>query len=186
MTTSEKGGEMPLPTAESYDDVVECVRAFNEGLEEGEDLDGQLSYFRAWYYIPELDAVGPSKFIGYKGMTAGQYMRSEDLDGRVTEPVLGQWFDVLNEETPEAEYVERLAKELLSQYNKVLNRAARFSAPRGWKLHQEGVPVRRSIMQEGSQTQDMRPIVEVFWRAFLSLYPEDQAALAKRILKHVR
>jgi len=56
---------LPL-SVENYEDVIEPVRAFNEGLKEGGNLENQLSYFRAWYYIPELDAVGPSKFIGYK------------------------------------------------------------------------------------------------------------------------
>lgn len=174
---------MSRPTVENYEDVIDCVRAFNKGVEEGADLEHQLSYFRSWYYIPELDATGPSKFIGYKGMTAAEYMGSEDLDGRMTEPVLSRWFDVLEEETPEATYVKKLVEELLTRYNKVLNRVARFNAPRGWRLHDKGMPVPHVTKQEGSHEEHPRPIVEVFWRAFLSLYPEDQDALAERILE---
>jgi len=38
--------------------------------------------------------VGPSKFVGYKGMTVSEYMESyEELDGRDTEPVLWKLFD---------------------------------------------------------------------------------------------
>ena len=177
---------MTRVTVENYDDVIECVRAFNEGLGEGEDLKGQLSYFRAWYYIPELDAVGPSKFIGYKSMTTTQYMQSKDLDGRVTEPVLGRWFDVLEEGTPEAEYVKKVVERLLARYNKALNRVARFNSPRGWRLHEKSMPIPHAHIQGDSYVEHKRPIVEVFWRAFLSLYPEDQDALAERILEHRR
>jgi len=33
---------------------------------------------------------------------------------------------------------------------------------------------------------DPRAMVEVFWRAFLTLYPDDQVALAERIREHLR
>lgn len=179
---------MDWPTAENYEDVVESVRAFNQGLKERQGLEDQLSYFRAWYYIPKQDAVGPSKFIGYKGMTATEYMRSHSkvLDGRVTEPVLSQWFDVLDEETPENYYVKRKAESLVDQHNKTLSRKARFSAPRGWKVNKLSPTHQERVVQPEVHTTGPRPIVEVFWRAFISLYPEDQEALAQRILHYKR
>jgi hypothetical protein len=180
-----KEAKMSWSTVDGYNDVIETVRAFNKGLEEGEDLGTLLSYFRAWYYIPELDAVGPSKFIGYRDMTAGEYMRSEGLDGRVTEPVLRRWFDVLEDDTPELAYVRGKVEQLLRQHKKSLNRAVRLNAPRGWKLHEKESPITRGT-EAVSGAGNSRPIVEVFWRAFLSLYPEDQDALAKRILEYSR
>ena len=132
---------MSRPTVKTYENVIESVRAFNEGLSRTRDLQRQLSYFRAWYYAPELDAVGPSKFIGYRGMTASEYMRSEDLDGRETEPVLTRWFDALESGTSETAYVAKLVEELLAKYKKAPNRVARFNAPRGWKMTESaGVP----------------------------------------------
>jgi len=124
---------------DSYEEVVRSVRAFNEDLSEAHVLQGQLSYFRAWYYIPELDAVGPSKFLGYRGMTVSEYMQSQELDGRVTEPVLSRWFDALENDTSETVYVARLVEELLARYKKVPNRVARFNAPRGWKMSEGAV-----------------------------------------------
>ena len=50
------------------------VLRFNEGLSREKTLKGRLSHFVAWYYVPEEDAVGPSKFIGYKDMTAPMYI----------------------------------------------------------------------------------------------------------------
>lgn len=175
---------MVRETVNTYDEVVEAVRRFNEGLDEGKDLETLLSFFRAWYYIPELDAVGPSKFIGYSSMTVTEYMESTDLDGLVTEPLLTRWFDVLDEQSPEGHYVSDLVRRLLARYDKAPNRIARFNAPRGWWLGGHGArPLRPSIQRENSEG-DARPIVEVFWRAFLSLYPEDQDALARRIIEH--
>jgi hypothetical protein len=48
----------------------------------------------AWYYIPALDMVGASRFIGYKGMTAAIYDQSEEVHGGVTEAHLQKkgWF----------------------------------------------------------------------------------------------
>jgi len=175
---------MSRETVESYEQVVESVRSFNKGLEEGKDLETLLSYFRAWYYVPELDAVGPSKFIGYKGMTAEEYMKSTDLDGRETEPILSRWFDIQDGESAEDKYIDDLTKCLLARFDKVPNRAVRYNAKLGWKL---GVPnsLPPSDDKQGeSAANDKRPIVEVFWRAFLSLYPEDQDILARRIVEH--
>ncbi len=55
---------MDYELIESYREVVENVRQFNEDLVANTDICSQLSQFRAWYYVPELDALGPSKFIG--------------------------------------------------------------------------------------------------------------------------
>jgi hypothetical protein len=172
--------------SENFGDIVETVRAFNQGLAEGQQLENQLSYFRAWYYIPELDMVGPSKFVGYKGMTAAEYMSSTELDGKVTEPALSRWFDVLQPNTPEGNYVENLVEELLARHNKAVNRKARFLAPHQWHLtHGKIAPSPASTATRDSD-DERKPIVEVFWRAFLGLYPEDQEALARRITTHVR
>ena len=169
-------------SVENYKEVVDSVRAFNEGLKEGGNLKNQLSYFRAWYYIPELDAVGPSKFIGYKNLSLADYLTGYGLDGKVTEPVLGRWFNLLIDNTPEARYVESLVERLLARYNKVMNRKARFNAPRGWNLRKGNVTPLQSNAQINTQTDDLNPMVEVFWRAFLSLSQKDQDILARRII----
>ena len=79
---------MARETVKTYQNVLESVRAFNKGLELSRRLREQIRFFQSWYYIPELDAVGPSKFIRYKDMDAFEYIRSHtELDGRVAEPV---------------------------------------------------------------------------------------------------
>lgn len=170
--------------SESYGDIVGAVRAFNDGLAEDHELENQLSYFRAWYYIPEIDMVGPSKFIGYKGMTAAEYMSSSELDGKVTEPALSRWFTVRLPGTPEASHIEDLVERLLARYGKTMNRKARFLAPSQWRLGDGQAATSRGGVVGKESDGGARPIVEVFWRAFLGLYPEDQEALARRIDAH--
>jgi len=168
-------------SVENYKEVIESVNAFNEGLKGEEKLQNHLSYYRAWYYIPELNEVGPSKFIGYNNLPVAQYLTGENLDGKITEPILGKWFNLLIEGTPEANYVESLVEKLVSRYNKVMNRKARFNAPRGWKLERESIASLQNTIQIDPPTSDLQPLVEIFWRAFLSLSLEDQDTIAERI-----
>ncbi|GEM_PF-845874 len=170
---------MILHPVHSYDEVVQGVQAFNQGLSATNDLKGQLSYFRSWYFIPELDAVGPSKFIGYPGMTASEYMRTDDLDGRVTEPALGRWFEALDNDSPEGIYVMQLVQKLLNSHNKSPNRKARFNAPRGWRLVQKANGNKAGSAEVNSRTS---PLVDVFWQAFLSLSSDDRERFAQRIV----
>lgn len=172
---------MILNPVHSYDEVVQGVQAFNQGLSIASDLKEQLSYFRSWYFVPELDAVGPSKFIGYPGMTASEYMHAEDLDGRITEPALGRWFEALDNDSPEGIYVMQLVQKLLSSHNKAPNRKARFNAPRGWRLDQKANGNKDGSAEVNSRTS---PVVDVFWQAFLSLPSDDRERLAQRIVDH--
>ena len=183
---------MAWSTVDSYDDVVENVRRFNEDLKEpepdpGQDLAGLLGYFRAWYYIPELDLVGPSKFIGYKGMSAHSYMEEDDLDGRVSEPVLGRWFDVQTGDSVEAEFIYDIVQSLLKVHGRAPSRLARVCAPRGWTFAPGHVGEQGTLAKgSGGNANGHNPMVEVFWRAFQTLYPDDQRTLAERIARLVR
>ena len=55
---------------DDYGEVVANVRQFHKDLESGTYMVGKLSEFKEWFYIPELDAFGPAKYIGYKGMNS--------------------------------------------------------------------------------------------------------------------
>ena len=130
----------------SYKEVTESTKSFNVGLNEDHDLHTRGSDVRAWYYIPEIDAVGPSKFIGYRGMTAEFYMAhtgrlaqaslpsSKRLDGRETEPVLRKWFEVTEPGTPEHKFVKGIVEELLARWGKRPHKNARYCVPIGFKL----------------------------------------------------
>lgn len=160
---------MTVKLVSNYNEVVDNVRRFNDGLTSNRQLQAQLGYFRVWYYVPELDAVGPSKFIGYADMTADRYIQAHggDLDGRWTEPELKAWFGVLENATPEQSYVGSIVEALIQRYRKRINRVARFNATRGWTLDRTARP--------------MSPLADVFLRAYKTLSLEDQERLAERI-----
>lgn len=125
--------------------------------------------------------VAPSKYIGYKHITPESFITEQGLDGRETEPIMSKWFDRARADTPEGIYISNKVAELTARYGKGMNRVARFGAPRGWRLSNQ--PPRPAAAGNPPRAHE---IVEVFWRAYLSLYPEDQQALAERILSQRR
>ena len=175
---------MARETVKTYQDVLESVRAFNKGLEPSRRLREQIRFFQSWYYIPELDAVGPSKFIRYKDMTAFEYIRSHaELDGRVAEPVLSKWFSRLEPNSAEATWVRQRVEALFGRYGKIVNNAAKFSAPRGWNIKGQIQPSKLINVQTIGKTEMTNPAIDSVWQAFLSLSQEDQKTLAARINK---
>ena len=173
---------MARETVKTYDDVLDSVRAFNKGLEPSKRLREQIRFFQSWYYVPELDAVGPSKFIRYKNMTAFEYIRSHsELDGHVAEPVLSKWFNRLEPNSAEAVWVRQRVEGLVGRYGKLVNIGAKFSAPRGWSIDKQGQPPQTVNVQATGNTKVTNPAVDGLWQAFLSLSSEDQKALAARI-----
>ena len=125
---------MARTLVEEYPDVVRGIRAFNASLEKGEGLDTHLSYFKHWYYAPELDKVGPSKFVGYLDLTPEESMSGLDLDGRTTEARLKRWFSIQIEGTYESNYVIKLVTELLKEHGKIPNYLVRAHTPKNWSL----------------------------------------------------
>jgi hypothetical protein len=174
---------MARETVKTYQNVLESVRAFNKGLELSKRLREQIHFFQSWYYIPELDAVGPSKFIRYKDMDAFEYIRSHtELDGRVAEPVLSKWFSRLEPNSAEAAWVRQRVEALVGRYGKIVNTAAKFSVPKGWSINgqaQTTQPINN--IPTTSKTAVTNAAVDGLWKAFLSLSSEDQKTLAARI-----
>jgi predicted RNase H-like HicB family nuclease len=125
---------MPPDLVKSLDEVRASIRQFNADLERSAELAARLKMNRAWYYDPELDMIGPSKFIGYAGMTAERYLQEGAADGKQTEPVLKRWFRLLDNDSPEAAFVRSRAESLVAKHGKSLSEVARFCAPIGWKV----------------------------------------------------
>jgi hypothetical protein len=174
---------MARETVITYDDVLDSIRAFNNGLEQSKRFREQIPFFQSWYYVPELDAVGPSKFIRYKDMTWLEYIRDHsELDSRVAEPVLSKWFKRLEEKSAESIWVRQRVDRLLGQYGKTVNSSSKFSAPTGWGLMGEDNASHSTNIRAATNTSGPNPQVEVFWQAFLGLSPDDQKALADRII----
>jgi len=115
---------------ESYIDVVLNVQQFNYDLNFYPELQQQLNQFRSWYYIPELDMFGPSKFVGYDLMNAIEYERGRDKDGEATERVLRKFFRRIPRSHPDRKSLESKLFELCSRYDKRPNRSFRINIPR--------------------------------------------------------
>jgi uncharacterized protein (DUF433 family) len=121
---------MKLPNlATDVSDVIENIKAYNDAAATGR-LRTMIAYVRHWYAAKAADGswlFGPSKFIGYAGITPKIYERMhEKLDGRVTEAALKDWFV----ELPAGDALEAvLRKELrrfIAEHGKSLNRLARI------------------------------------------------------------
>lgn len=106
-----------------------AVRFKNE-LDANPALQERLSYARAWYAF--RDGSGgwryvPSKFGGYRNMTAAEYLNDAPRDGRRTEKQLGQWFvEVPDGSELHAELYGGLVG-LLNAYGKTPSTKARIS-----------------------------------------------------------
>ena len=127
----------------NYEDVRKNVQNFNNDLNGAEHLQVKLSGFKQWYYVPEDDAVGPSKFIGYLDMTAEKYRHMTDnkyqgqhLNGGRTQDKLNgfELFRKLDKGTHEYAYVEKKVEGLLRSFGKSTKKNAEYSAPRNWTL----------------------------------------------------
>ncbi len=83
--------------AASFKQVVENVVRYQQDLEGHSDLIARMSRHPAWYAVRAEDGrwlFGPSKFVGYVGNTAEQYLSSYDRrDGGETERTLDDWFE---------------------------------------------------------------------------------------------
>lgn len=115
----------------SYDEVVKNVERFNEELPMSSLLTGKLKMFKHWYFIPEIGAFGPSKFIGYQDMSESVYR--EDLqDGGVTEGALKEWFDTLEPGTELDSLLKGDLNALLGLHNKSIKQNAHIHVPKGF------------------------------------------------------
>lgn len=100
------------------DEVFENIIQFNKDLEQKTEIISQLSQFIHWYYVPDLDLFGPSKYIGYSNMNAKIYNRGFNKTGVDTEKVLKRWFIKLNNSSEKSELLMSKLTYLLELYNK--------------------------------------------------------------------
>jgi len=133
-----------------------------------------------------LDAVGPSKFIRYKGMTGLT----------ISEPIL-LWTDVsrnpswrngssVSKIIHGSVWVRQRVDQLLGHYGKTIGSAAKLSAPRGWSLDKQVIRPHPRVCRDSDQAGIANSVLDGIWHAFINLSPEDQRDLAARIIKYTR
>jgi hypothetical protein len=122
--------------------VVSNIGRYNDQADAFAEL---MPYVRAWYAVRRDDGwlFGPSKFVGYEGMTAEDYLGSPysverhgriqsdktamPLDGRVTEGVLKRWSQSMEQGHPDYLELHTALNELCARCGKKPNSLARIS-----------------------------------------------------------
>lgn len=110
--------------------VVGNIYQFQKELASAPKLQGRLSYARSWYAIRNDDGewlFAPSKFIGYRNMTADEYLNDDPRDGRQTERKLEAWFTLLPESNQLYEELSDRLADFLAKYGKVPSTAMRLN-----------------------------------------------------------
>ena len=118
---------MPEPVID-LKSLVSNVREYQRAVvRTGTRINPRL--VRAWYYVPSLDMVAASRFIGYEGMTGELYDES-GVSGSKTEAYLKShgWFQELEPGSSSYHSARGLAESLCSPGD--INPKARFSVLR--------------------------------------------------------
>lgn len=112
----------------SPDDASHGIKTYNEELETSNGLRERLAYVRAWYAIKTKNgwSFGPSKFIGYQGLTADDYLGGR-LDGRKTEAQLAKWFQAVDDSTELYDELYNALEDFLEAYGKEPSSAVRIN-----------------------------------------------------------
>ena len=146
------------PLVTKYDEVRQNIQTFNQILKGLESLQANLLRFKSWYYLPELDAVAPSKFIGFAEMTGDYYEanRKGGLNGGLTDPRLGRWFQGVEKNSDEYRHVFDKVQRLLADNGKAFKKKPhlRFNAPSGWKAPVKDLGITNRNLYVGGEWVD--------------------------------
>ncbi len=143
--------------------VIENMKQFQHDLGEIDALQNQLKSFQQWYYIADGDLLAPSKFIGYQEMKGDMYVDKQaiaELDGRITEKVLKEWFVSIEN--------EKLSKHV---QNKLNGKTRKDFAVNILKTEIELIE-HRFTTQETNDTDNQ--LINELHRAMLKIYDESK------------
>ena len=120
-------GALVLVTAPEQ--AIENIHRYNGNASKFSDL---MPFARAWYAL-ETEAgwlLAPSKVIGYQNLDADEYLarRGPDLlDGRVTERLIQQWAELVEQGHPLYATLRQELNALCARFGKKPNALARIS-----------------------------------------------------------
>jgi uncharacterized protein (DUF433 family) len=122
--------KMRLPNlATDVSEVVENIKTYNEAAATGR-LRTMIAYVQHWYAAKAEDGswlFGPSKFIGYAGITPKIYEQMhKELNGRVTETVLKDWFVELSAGDALHAVLRQELRRFIAEHGKSLNHRAQI------------------------------------------------------------
>lgn len=163
----------------SLNEVVENIKNFNRELSLYEDGNAyeaiatimkNMSHYRAWYaYKDETSNTylfAPSKYIGYQGMTARKYVETYVyMDGRKTEKVLSEWFELLDESEEDFEFLNRKLLYFFHVTGKTINAQFRINI----------------IKRKEDNELLEKDLVDLIYKVFLGLSDESKALIKQKI-----
>ena len=159
--------------ATSLKSVRGAIHRFQAEVRRNPQLRARLAYARGWYACQGEDGqwlFGPSKFVGYEGLTSETYIEqatSRLLDGRRTEAQLRQWFKPLDPSTEHHEQLSVALSAFLAEHNKAPSLKMRINVPK------EG--------RTGNQSGRSGALLDLIATIAESLQPSDLDALRKRL-----
>lgn len=119
--------------------VLQNIPLYEPELQKSNALQGRLSFARAWYAwrdAAEKWHFAPSKFCGYLGMTAFEYVNEDNLDGRRTERQLSNWFTEVPQSDPLYQTLASELGSLLEIYGKIPSAKMRINVEKSfWESH---------------------------------------------------
>ena len=126
----------PITLVQNTQEAIENIAVFNALLEDEEgrsQLVRLLPHVQSWYAVKTADGYrfGPSKFIGYAGMSAELYARETGaggrLDGRVTEKKLAPWAVQVGQEDARHSQLNTALAKFCAAYDTFPNSRSRIS-----------------------------------------------------------
>jgi len=139
---------MKTETVTTFDQAIENIDHYQKAIEHDADIRARVARVWSWYSVKDKDSgrwkFAPSKFIGYRDADAKKYLAESgldgELDGRITERVLAEWFDT----PPRGSRLERelldALRAFLAPFGKAPGTRARINVPR------ETVPIAHRLV----------------------------------------
>jgi uncharacterized protein (DUF433 family) len=128
---------MKPTTVTSIEEVIENISHYQEAIRQHPEILARVAMVWSWYAFKDDSGTwkfAPSKFIGYSNASAERYLAESgfggDLDGRITERVLSEWFAA----PPKGSRLDRELREalraFLAGFAKAPGARARITAPK--------------------------------------------------------
>ncbi|MCA1029553.1 hypothetical protein LCL95_00745 [Bacillus timonensis] len=113
-----------------YEEVLQNMKQFMCDIYGGTEIVEQVTQFKHWYFIPELQAFGPGKYIGYKEMNTEIYDRGAGKSSVETGKVLKSWFEIVEGGSKADILLREQLTSLLALHGKKLRANAVFHLPK--------------------------------------------------------